>query len=252
VIKQTTVVNVTTIKVYRNVNVHNAVVAVRHDAFGRQGVHEARVAQVDVRRLEPVRGQLKVTPEPASYAVAPGRGARPPDAMLSRPVVATRRPPARIAEPGGKGTPTPAPVKVPAPKIVPAPKPAATRAAVPARPPLGTSPVERPRRAVPPRFEGVPQNGGAGEPDRDRRREAPPPTPGPGPGAAPARGGEAAREPGRGGEPGRSVGSAAGQPARQLPGEPANRLSTGRGEKGNRKAEPDGPGERGGRPGGGR
>ena len=63
VINRTTVVNVTNINVYRNVHVHNAVVAVREDNFGRRGVHDARVRDVDVRRLEPVRGRLHVKPD---------------------------------------------------------------------------------------------------------------------------------------------------------------------------------------------
>src|SRR5919204_426502 len=56
VVNRTTVVNVNTINVYRNVTVEHAVVAVPQDRFGRGApVHEVRVAQVDVRELRPVR-----------------------------------------------------------------------------------------------------------------------------------------------------------------------------------------------------
>src|SRR3989442_13237782 len=55
VVNRTTVVNVNNITVYKNVGVQNAVVAVPADHFGRQPMHEARVAQVDTRRLQPLR-----------------------------------------------------------------------------------------------------------------------------------------------------------------------------------------------------
>ncbi len=61
VINRTTVVDVRNVTVYNNAAVRNAVVAVRADAFGRRGVHEARVTEVDVRRLEPIHGRLRVT-----------------------------------------------------------------------------------------------------------------------------------------------------------------------------------------------
>ncbi|MGH7348196.1 MAG: DUF6600 domain-containing protein, partial [Candidatus Rokuibacteriota bacterium] len=51
VVKRTTVVNVTNITVYRNTNVQHAVVAVREENFGRGNVQQARIAQIDTRRL---------------------------------------------------------------------------------------------------------------------------------------------------------------------------------------------------------
>jgi hypothetical protein len=74
------------VSVYRNVRVRHAVVAVRGDNFGRRAVHEARVRDVDVRRLQPVRGRLPITAE--RRAVAPG--VRPPNDR-TRPVVTRRR-----------------------------------------------------------------------------------------------------------------------------------------------------------------
>jgi hypothetical protein len=78
VVNRTTVVNVQNITVYRNVEVHNAVVSVRQDAFGRRGAREARVTDVDVRRLEPVRGRLHVTPDASSFVAGRGPAVKPP------------------------------------------------------------------------------------------------------------------------------------------------------------------------------
>jgi hypothetical protein len=143
VINRTTVVNVTNINVYRNVNVQNAVVAVRPDRFGRGPVGEARIRQVDTRQLQPVRGAVDVRPDRSSFAAASGRGIRPPESVLDRGVVATRAPVTRALprEPEGRG---------PAPRIVPAPRP---NEVSDARPPLGQSRLERARPPRAPRFE---------------------------------------------------------------------------------------------------
>jgi hypothetical protein len=143
VVNRTTVVNVTNINVYRNVNVRNAVVAVRPDRFGRGPVGEGRIRDVDTRRLEPVRGAVDLRPDRASFAAASGRGIRPPENVLERRVVATRAPVTRALprEPEGRG---------PAPQIVPAPRAGEVGAA---RPPLGQSRLERARPPRAPRFE---------------------------------------------------------------------------------------------------
>jgi len=143
VINRTTVVNVTNINVYRNVNVQNAVVAVRPDRFGRGPVGEARIRQIDTRQLQPVRGAVDVRPDRSSFAAASGRGIRPPENVLDRGVVATRAPVTRALprEPEGRG---------PAPRIVPAPR---ANEVGEARPPLGQSRLERARPPRAPRFE---------------------------------------------------------------------------------------------------
>ena len=148
-------VNVTNINVYRNVNVHNAVVAVPQDAFGRRGVHDARMHDVDVRQMQPIHGRLNVKPDTSNFVIANGPGAKPPAHTLDRPVVATRRP-ARPERPARQGAPAPAvtpAVATPAPKIVPAPKPAASTTTPPTRPPFGSTGAERPRPPAPPRFD---------------------------------------------------------------------------------------------------
>src|SRR6202011_303656 len=68
VVNRTTVVNVRNITVYRNVGVQNAVVAVRPDRSGRGPVGDARIRQVDTRRLEPVRGAGDLRADRASFA----------------------------------------------------------------------------------------------------------------------------------------------------------------------------------------
>ncbi len=151
VINNTTVVNVQTINIYRNSNVPNAVVAVSENRFGRGPITAARVTQVDVKSLQPTHAGPQVTATPASFVPTASRGVRPPEESLKRAVVATRPPhagpqSATGAEPkaGPPGTPTPAP------RIVSAP-PRLEADAVPARPPLGQSKVERrvPDRAAP-------------------------------------------------------------------------------------------------------
>jgi len=60
VVQRTTVVNVKQITVYRNVNVNHGVVAVPHDRFGHDHVGPGRLANVDVRQLEPLHEALPV------------------------------------------------------------------------------------------------------------------------------------------------------------------------------------------------
>src|SRR3989442_8838 len=153
VVNRTTVVNVQNITVYNNTTVRNAVVAVREDAFGRRAVHGARVADVDVRRLEPVRGRLRVTPDASSFVAASGPAVTPPPQTLQRRVVATRRPAAAVARPDAPRERMAPAVSVPAPQIVPAPKPATATTPTPPRAPFGASQVERQRPSPPPRFE---------------------------------------------------------------------------------------------------
>ena len=261
VINKTTVVNVTNVTVYRNTTINNAVVAVRQDGFGRQGVHETRVTQVDVRQLKPVHGALPVKPEPVSFVGSGGRASvRPPETAMSRSVVATRPVPRRVQDAGAPIAHSGAPVNVPAPKIVPTPK-AMEKAAVPTRPPFGASDVERPRRAEPPRPETSPrpQVGTPAVPRQEPGRpEGAPARPEPGARTEPAPG---RREPtsgarveggrpelappgqgerGRGGPEAGPPAARPPQPQRQqpappagkppLPGEPADRLSPGRSE----------------------
>jgi hypothetical protein len=151
VINNTTVVNVQNINVYRNTSVRNAVVVVNENRFGRGPITAARVTGVDVNSLRPTHVAPKVTATPASFVPTATRGVRPPEESLKRSVVATRPahagPASAAAEAPKAG---PAGIPTPAPRLVSAP-PRHEPDAVPARPPLGQSKVERrtPDRAKP-------------------------------------------------------------------------------------------------------
>jgi len=151
VINRTTTVNVTNITTYNNVSVQNSVVTVRQDHFGARPIEGARVAQVDVQRLEPVHGPLQVRPEAASFVAASGRAVHPPEAVLARPVVATRPFAGReaVRDTAERGAPV---VKAPAPHIV-SPPTAPQAGTTPPRPAFGASQEERRRPPLPPGFE---------------------------------------------------------------------------------------------------
>src|SRR5713226_4408262 len=180
VINQTTVVNVNNITVYRNAGVQNAVVAVPQDRFGRASVREARVApaQVDVRRLEPVRGELRVAPVAASFVAASGTAARPPETTLARPVVATRPHAARSIAPRTEGQTAAPVVSAPAQRIVPVPKTAQTAPAS-SQPLPAASTAERPRQQQPQRSDSTqrPDAGPAAPRESGRRQDIAPPPP---------------------------------------------------------------------------
>ena len=145
VVNRTTVVNVTNINVYKNTTVEHAVVAVREDHFGRGGnVQQARIAQVDARRLEPARTPIRVTPDASSYVAGKRR------VLRVRPRTRSPAP----WSPRGRRVAT---VRVPPKRLEPtvdaawrrAPR---ARATQPARRHLGSCPrPSRPRRARCPR-----------------------------------------------------------------------------------------------------
>jgi len=140
VVNRTTTVNVTNINVYNNVHVHNAVVGVSEDRFGRGAMQTTRVDDARVRELSPVRGPLQVKPVAASAMSADRSTLTPPAAARERTVVATRTPrdfspTLRAQGLGAEREATPA-----APRIVPAPK-----RTVAATPPEGQTSGQRPR-----------------------------------------------------------------------------------------------------------
>lgn len=113
VVNNTTIVNVTNIT-YVNTRVSNAIVATPRERFGKGYVNTAPVRVTDLKKqnFAPIRGALPVKPEAISLAPSERKGIRPPDNILSRPVVATRAPheakvPWRTeaAKPVGKDTP---------------------------------------------------------------------------------------------------------------------------------------------------
>jgi hypothetical protein len=146
VVHRTTTVNVTNITVYKNVHVHNAVVAVPADRFGHGGVRPVRVENERVRDLTPVRGALEVRPVAASVMPAGGATVKPPAAISERKVVATRAPrdfsPALREQGLGAGREPTAPA---APQIVPAPTPRREKPPTPAATAVtpGAGPAEK-------------------------------------------------------------------------------------------------------------
>jgi len=203
VINRTTVVNVQNINVYRNVGVRNAVVAVDHQRFGRGYVGSARLADVETRSLQPVRGRLDIKPVPASLAPTTVRGVRPSDDRHVRPVVATRAPQPRsdspVVEPGKRG---PVADVAPSPRLVPAPR--EPNAVESPRPPFGQSRSERPQPPPPPRLgapsgrePGVPAGPASSTPASVPRSESRPSQPTPSEGARPARPGAPTPAPSR-------------------------------------------------------
>lgn len=151
VISRTTVVNVNNIR-FQNMQVHDAIVAVRAERFGRGRIHEARIPVAQPGGLATIRGAHPVRPVPSSLVAGTGATVRPPAAVFSRPVVATR-PHREVKVPWGTEVPKPRPsMTAPEPRIVPSP----TRQpqAVLPRSPFGREDgLERPRPALPPRFE---------------------------------------------------------------------------------------------------
>lgn len=77
---------------YNNTHVYNAVVATTHEYFGNGRVRDEHARVTQTQQLKQVRGALPVKPGPASLVAGARNGARPPESMLSRPVVATRPP----------------------------------------------------------------------------------------------------------------------------------------------------------------
>ncbi|HVN84570.1 MAG TPA: DUF6600 domain-containing protein [Candidatus Binatia bacterium] len=198
VIEHTTIVNVNDIHNYRNVGVHNSVIAISRNRFGQSVIQPSALTKIDAHGLEPIRGALPVKPVAASLAPAEGRGQRPPEDVLHRGVVATR-PPRQSAPalPSGVQKPMPA-LTAPAPRIVSPPP----RAAVPARPPLGhQGDIERSRPPEAPRFERPPE---VSPPGRVEPRAPVPPM--------------------SGGQPQPPPPPQYRSAPRELPGEPANRL----------------------------
>ena len=146
VVRNTTVVDVNHIT-YNNTHVHNAVVATTHDHFGHGHVHDAPVHVTQTRELAHIHGALPVKPGPASLVAGAHNGPRPPESMLSRPVVATR-PPHEPKLPWRVEAPKAAAVQerrfVLVPKHIPNELP---------RPAFGVQTgAERPRPPLPPRF----------------------------------------------------------------------------------------------------
>jgi len=237
VINKTTVVNVNDVNVYQNVHFPHSVTAVDRNRFGQDVLQQARLTDVDPHHLDPIHGELPVKPGPASFVPAAGHAAQPPETLLRTSVVATRAPHDTFASLRAEGVRTEHAIAPPSPRLVAPPQ--QQHSVLSARPPFGQqSSVERPRPPQAPRFEGTwhgePQSSPAGRVGGGQGNAAPPhyvlgPS-APAPHAeVPRTGSERAAPPppeaGRREPP--SAMQAPRAPARELPGEPANRVFPG-------------------------
>jgi len=170
VIKNTTIVNVTNIT-YVNTRVNNALVAVPREKFGKGYVQTSPSPIVQTEKRTPVRGALPIKPEPASVMVGSPGKVRPPENVLTKPVVATRQPrehkvpwgasspkaETRVVKPDADGA-QPTPKAKPQERYITVPKRSTKE---PGRPQFGErAGEERPRPPDPSRF--------------NERRESPP------------------------------------------------------------------------------
>lgn len=92
IVHRTTVINVTKIKLYRNMRIHNAVIVVGRDHFGRGHIARAHLRPGDIQHLHPTHAAPLIARTPAGRVPTPRRGLRPPEAHLKRGVVSARRP----------------------------------------------------------------------------------------------------------------------------------------------------------------
>ncbi|MGE5318733.1 MAG: DUF6600 domain-containing protein [Hyphomicrobiaceae bacterium] len=153
VINQATVIKVANIH-FHNARLPHAVLTEPIDKFGRERVRVTRENRYRYTDLAPVQGELPVKPTRASLFGGAPRGVAPPQALLSRPVVSTRRPPSERAPPW-QGTTVRVPAQA-APErryvIPPARRPEAKRPLP--RPPFGANAgPERAPPPVPPRYD---------------------------------------------------------------------------------------------------
>src|SRR5439155_1221899 len=137
VVERTTIIHANQVNIFRNTRVHNAIVGVRRDDFGRGGGKHVRLGPGALRRLTPVRGVPPVRPTPASLVPSRHHGRRPPEAVHARQVVATRPARDHAAPLRAVGLNAPAGA-TPAPRVVGSPRP---RAAVEHGAPAGAGPT---------------------------------------------------------------------------------------------------------------
>ena len=158
---------------FQNTRVANAVVAVRHDQFGRGPARTAPVPAKALDKLAPVAGALPVKPTAASLTPGAASSLRPTAEVLSRPAVTLRAPresrlPWRGEAP--KGAKTSRTDKPPELRFVPPPKQAQSPPA-----PFGRQPgPERSAPSQPLRFEDVRRPAASDAPAPEaRERQAP-------------------------------------------------------------------------------
>jgi uncharacterized protein DUF6600 len=164
VINRTKIVHRHDVDLLRNLQVPHAAVVVRRDRFGQDAIAHVRLTQIDAHHLKPVPGTVPVRPQPASLLPVNGRAIRPPQAVVTRPTIATRPPhdpSANLRAAGlerlpavGAASEHAAPVSLRlhsdvVPQRAPAAEPSALESAHASQPPRS----DRPLRADPPAHE---------------------------------------------------------------------------------------------------
>jgi hypothetical protein len=92
VVEHKTVINIKDINIYQNAGVRDAVVAVDRDHFGHRSGKEVRFARMKPDKLSPLHGDVPVKPDRSSLVAEERAGKRPPRQVRERPVVAAREP----------------------------------------------------------------------------------------------------------------------------------------------------------------
>ena len=147
ILRQTTVINVTNIT-FANRRVSNAFIATTHEEFGRNHIHgSSNHPQGQEGEMEQIRGALPLKPNSRNLVADAPRSASPPEQLIARPVVETRRT-QETKLPWRSETTN---FKAAEQHVVPAPKPSVTNLQ---RPITGTDTgPERARPPLPPLYK---------------------------------------------------------------------------------------------------
>ncbi|WP_220635456.1 DUF6600 domain-containing protein [Georgfuchsia toluolica] len=96
VIQHNTVINNITNIRYRNINQHNAVIAIPEKEFGHGHIADIRhIEAAHIKDLRPIAGQHPMRPEAVSLAPSAVKSIMPAANVLNRPAVGLHRPPQR-------------------------------------------------------------------------------------------------------------------------------------------------------------
>jgi len=152
VIARTTIVNVNTI-VYEHTKTPRALVAVAEKQFGSGPIRGIPFSPAHPREIQHIRDAHPVRPGPGSLVPVKGDTIRPPAAVASRSVVATR-PPRETSLPWPPAPGVKPRTAAPAPRVIAPPKRPEADAAL-TRPSFGEKGTERPRPPGPPRLEDL-------------------------------------------------------------------------------------------------
>jgi hypothetical protein len=139
---------------YHNIGVHNALVVVHENRFGRIPIRSARVSGIDPRGFRPMPSVPIISRSQAVVMPVERRGIKPPDAIVERSVV-SRRIPYRHIEATSPGQPFLGPTgrALPAPRIVNTPQPERVHKRIEVR---QTLPNEQPSQPAIRQFRGEP------------------------------------------------------------------------------------------------